>query len=56
MPETCETVVIKTDNGPVVINKSDFDEKIHKLNSGAAGDSSEPKKRGRPAKQEQDSE
>lgn len=26
-----ETVVIESDNGPVVINKSDFDEKKHAL-------------------------
>jgi hypothetical protein len=29
--EVCETVTIQTDKGPVVINKSDFDEKKHKL-------------------------
>lgn len=28
---TCEVVVIETANGPVRINKSDFDEKKHKL-------------------------
>lgn len=31
MSDTCETVVIETENGPVVINKSDFDPKSHKL-------------------------
>ena len=29
--ETCEIVTIITKNGPVDINKSDFDEKKHKL-------------------------
>jgi hypothetical protein len=27
----CEIVTIKTKNGPVDINKSDFDEKKHKI-------------------------
>jgi len=27
----CSTVVIETENGPVVINESDFDEDQHKL-------------------------
>ena len=27
----CETVVIKTENGKVIINKSDYDPKIHTL-------------------------
>lgn len=39
-----QTVVIQTENGPVVINKSDYDEKKHAL-AGA-----EKPKRGRPAK------
>lgn len=44
----CETVVIETDNGPVVINKSDYDKDKHVL----VGD--EPKKRGRPPMQDKD--
>lgn len=37
----CETVVIETENGEVVINKSDYDPKIHTL----AGETKEaPKK------------
>lgn len=31
MSESCETVVIETENGSVVINKSDFDSKKHTL-------------------------
>lgn len=31
MSNTCETVTIETENGPVIINKSDFDESIHTL-------------------------
>ena len=27
----CETVIIKTDNGAVTINKCDFDKKVHTL-------------------------
>lgn len=39
---TCETVTIESPNGPVVINKSDFDEKKHKL----AKNEADPKKTG----------
>lgn len=28
---TCETVKIKTENGPVIINKSDYDPKKHEI-------------------------
>lgn len=38
MSQTCETVVIETEAGHVVINKSDYDEKIHKLAAGESGD------------------
>lgn len=31
MAETCDTVVIESDNGPVVINAADYDEAVHKL-------------------------
>lgn len=31
MSDVCETVEIETENGIVVINKSDYDEKIHTL-------------------------
>lgn len=31
MTDTCETVTIETENGPVDINKSDYDENIHNL-------------------------
>jgi hypothetical protein len=27
----CATVKIQTENGPVIINKADYDEKIHTL-------------------------
>lgn len=30
---TLETVTVKTKNGPVVINKSDFDKDIHELHN-----------------------
>ena len=33
MTDTCETVVIQTKNGPVEINKSDFNPKKHKIAS-----------------------
>jgi len=33
MQDICETVTIDTANGPVEINKSDFNEKEHKLYS-----------------------
>ena len=39
-----ETVTIQTENGPVVINKEDYDQSKHKL----AGE--EKPRRGRPAK------
>lgn len=45
MSDVCETVTIQTENGPVDINKSDYDEKVHNL----AGES-KPEKRGRPSK------
>ena len=41
MSDICETVTIETENGPVEINKSDYDEKIHK---------SPPKKKAAPKK------
>jgi len=44
MSETCETVTIKTENGPVVINKSDFDQKSHTLHG---DEKPAPKQRGR---------
>jgi hypothetical protein len=44
MSDACETVVIQTENGPVVINKEDYDKAKHKL----VGE--EKPKRGRPAK------
>jgi hypothetical protein len=31
MSQTCKVVTIKTKNGPVEINESDFDESKHKL-------------------------
>ena len=31
--DTCETVTITTKNGPVDINKADFDPAVHKLAS-----------------------
>tara|TARA_R110000782_G_scaffold226713_1_gene313506 strand:+ start:506 stop:655 length:150 start_codon:yes stop_codon:yes gene_type:complete len=31
MSETCKVVTIKTENGLVEINESDFDKSIHKL-------------------------
>lgn len=31
MSDICETVVIETKNGEVIINKSDYDSKIHTL-------------------------
>jgi hypothetical protein len=31
MVDTCKTVTIKTKNGPVEINESDFDAKVHVL-------------------------
>lgn len=31
MTDTCPTVKIKTASGPVIINESDFDPKLHKL-------------------------
>jgi hypothetical protein len=45
MSQTCEVVTIQTENGPVQINKSDYDASKHKLVI------QEPAKRGRPAKQ-----
>ncbi len=36
MSDTCETVTIDTENGPVIINKSDFNEKDHKLHKAKA--------------------
>lgn len=33
MSDTAKTVVIKTANGPVRINESDYDEKVHTLHS-----------------------
>ena len=33
----CETVTIATENGPVVINKSDFDQNKHKLHRNKPG-------------------
>ena len=46
MSDTCEVVTIETENGPVEINKSDFDGKIHKL----AGEKSAPKPKAAPKK------
>jgi hypothetical protein len=41
MSNTCETVIIETENGPVTINKSDYDPKTHTLQ----GEKKEPVKR-----------
>lgn len=42
MSELCETVTIKTENGPVRINKTDFDETKHELDTEANLPSVEP--------------
>jgi len=42
MADTCKTVVIATANGPVEINESDFDPKVHKLQG---DDTAKPKGR-----------
>lgn len=39
----CETVTIKTDNGDVVINKSDYDAKKHTLAGAKPAKKAEPK-------------
>ena len=31
MSDTCETVTIETEAGPVLINESDYDKKVHTL-------------------------
>ena len=41
--EACETVTIQTENGPVDINKSDYDPKIHKLAGEAKKESGKKK-------------
>lgn len=58
MPETCPTTKVKAANeeGFMVINASDFDEKIHTLFEAVKPTSDEQiavehKKRGRPAKE-----
>ena len=43
------TVIIQTENGPVTINKVDFDESKHTL-AGSKQEEKKPAKRGRPAK------
>ena len=45
MSDKLETVTIKTENGDVVINKSDYDEKQHILANGDA-----PKRKRKAAK------
>ena len=44
MSDVCPVVVIETENGPVEINKSDFDPKVHTLfeADGAAADVADP--------------
>ena len=31
MSETCPTVMVDSENGPFIMNESDFDAKVHKL-------------------------
>jgi len=45
--KTLKTVTVETDNGPVVINESDFDKKKHKLHT-----SKSPAKKKSPPKNE----